>query len=149
MDQKNEVTVDFLADEINRREGELVVLRQAFELLGGTYDEDEAEEKPKRKQIRKKNKAAQEKEQSRAAEPDEFGVTINGTFIELRERQAAVVELMLAAENKLLSKDAITECWGSPMNYAATFKSINGKLAAVGMSIVLVKGKGFQLQKIA
>ena len=138
---QNDERIDLLADEINRREADLVVLRQAFEILGGTYEEDAATEKPKRKYKSKKKKAA-------SAKPDEFGVTLDGQFVKLRERQAAVVELLLSANGAPASKRAIAIAWGSPVNFQATFNSINKQLAAVGQVAAVVRGQGYQLQKI-
>lgn len=139
----NEKLIDALADEINLREGQLVVLRQAFEIAGGVYEEEPAAE-PAKKQRKSKKKI----KVAAAGEPDEFGVTIGGQFVKLRERQAAVVELLIAADGKPVSKAAINEAWGSPLNFPPTFKSINKKLASVGRMAVVAPGQGYQLQKI-
>lgn len=157
MTEKNEdeLALKLLADAINIKRDELINLEASYAKLGGIFDVDEDAAPAGQQKLlpapKSKAKKAKKKKAKRAVgEPDEFGVTLAGQFVKLRERQAAVVELLIAANGKPVSKAEIIHAWGGPVNFFATFISINNQIAATGLQAVLspVRGEGYQLQKI-
>ena len=139
MSGKYDVAASVLAEEINRREAELGSLRAAYERLGGTYEEDDAAEAPKL--LAGPRQAARES--------DDFGVTLNSVFVKLSERQAQVVEMLMAANGAVVDIDDFAGLYGGVKGrWYAECGQINAKLAAANAAIVNQRGLGYRLEKI-
>lgn len=140
-----EAAAGVLAERINAMEAELAELREAYEALGGTFEEEEPAA-PKLLNAPRRAKSAAEQE-----EDDGFGVAVGGHFVKLSsERQATIVEALLeAGEGKVVKIDDLAAHYGGVKSRMyADFSKINGALKPAGRTISNVRGLGYRLDRV-
>ena len=155
MTDKDELARKILADEINRRQDELIQLEASFRRMGGSFDGEEEPPAPKQKLLTgPKSKSPKKSGKRKAAPPPvargaKASFTLNGKSIEMSERQANLLDLMNRAPGRLLSKPEMITIWGCAPSWSVLFNELNLKLKAAEVQIVNVRGEGYKLEKLA
>lgn len=142
--------VEFLRQEIARREAEIAALRQAYAILSGGDDPHKADPPkpqlqlpaPARKTGSKEGKGKDGKTSSRGI------YEINGHELSLGPKQFLLLDAVATAED-CVPMDELVAIFGGNRDYVMTgIWALNKKLRAAGAEIVRFDGHGYRLQNI-
>lgn len=142
--------VEFLRQEIARREAEIAALRQAYAILSGGDDPQKADPPkpqlqlpdPARKTSSKEGKRKDGKTSSRGI------YEINGHELSLGPKQFPLLDAVATAED-CVSMDDLATLFDGNRDYVMTgIWALNRKLRAAGAEIVRFEEQGYRLQNI-
>lgn len=129
--------IDILGDAISEKRKELAELEQAFEAVGGVYEDEAAEEEPKRLTG-----------PEAGADPG-YSVLIGGKRVALTGRQAEAVQMLISAgPGGVVKIDDLAGVFGGiKQRWYGEVAAINAALAEAGHIIGNVRGLGYKLEK--
>lgn len=129
--------LDILGDAINETRDKLLALQEAYEKLGGTYeDEDDGAPWPGQKRLP-------------APEADgDYAVSINGVSISVTGKQKSVIDLMQVNTQAIVTLDDLAQIYGGvKQRWYNDMPVLNRKLAKARAIIANVRGVGYRLEK--
>lgn len=140
-----EVARDVLGDEINKTREKLLSLQQAYEALGGTYeDEDQALLDTARRGQRQQ---AMDDGEDAAGEAD-YSVLVNGVTVRVSGREREVILKLQKNEGGCTKIDDLASLYGGvKQRWYNGVAKLNGKLHSTGFVIVNVRSLGYVLEK--
>jgi hypothetical protein len=134
-DGPHAAALDLLGHEINKTREKLLSLQATYEMLGGTYEDDEAQS-----------------EQNRLPAPEapgDYCVNIGGISIDVTGKQKAVVEMLQASGGEMVKTDDIAGVYGGIKQHWYNDQTVlNKKLAKAGVIVANVRGLGYKLEKV-
>lgn len=158
MIDKAETAREGIANAITKRQGELDVLMAAYEMMGGSLEDEVAAAGsnqllltgPKTKKRRKAKKGGRRtKTTARVERGKKVTFTLNGHPIEVSERHNNLIAILRAAGSVPVAKADLLSCFtGKTPNFHQTKEALNEKLKPAGVYIANVRGEGWRLEKL-
>lgn len=143
--------VEFLRQEIARREAEIAALRQAYAILSGNDDPQKAD--PPKPQLQlpapSRRKTGSKEGKRKDGKTSSRGIyEINGHELSLGPKQFLLLDAVATAED-CVPMDELAVLFNGNRDYVMTnIWALNKKLRAAGAEIVRFEGHGYRLQNI-